>query len=140
MINHVPSSGGSHMKVEISHVNGRVVDSPGEPIMEKSPSGPERKPRNGKRPRIPRMKKWTIVLVEWLDAVKELEMTDSEADFKCVIRRSVGHFLKKNGEIITIAMEDDRDAKDEGSDCDNITSIPLGMVKQVTVLVPKHPD
>jgi hypothetical protein len=92
--------------------------------------------RKAKRGRIPRLKRWTAIMVSWLDAVTENGPQNSDSEFQCPTRHSIGHFIKRNGESITIAMEDDRGV-DESSDCDTVTSIPLGMVRKVTVLVPR---
>jgi hypothetical protein len=91
----------------------------------------------GKKPRIPRLKKWTPIIVTWIDAVSLEGPQHSDTSFECVTRHSIGHFLKRSAEIITIAMEDDRSV-DEASDCDSVTSIPLGMIRKITVLVPKQ--
>ena len=91
--------------------------------------------RRSKRKGIPKLKKWQVILVSWLDAVSFVGGQDSEANFKCPTRHSVGHFIRRTPEAITIAMEDDRDL-DEASDCDSVTSIPIAIIKQVKILTP----
>jgi len=95
------------------------------------------KSRRGRNGRVPRLKRWDIILVRWLDAVSFEGGQSSSSDFKCPTRHSVGHFIKRTPESITIAMEDDRDLAD-ASDCDSVTTIPLAMVKKVTLYVPKE--
>lgn len=96
------------------------------------------KPRKTRRPRIPRLKKWAYVVVEWIDAVTYREESHSDDDFDVARRRSIGHFVKRTKEALSVAMEDDRLHKDPDHDCQTVTTIPLGMIKEVTVLVPKE--
>jgi hypothetical protein len=91
-----------------------------------------------KRSKIPRLKRWDYVRVSWLDAVKFEGDQHSRTDFQCATRHSIGHFIKRSKHAITIAMEDDRGI-DDTSDCDNVTSIPIGMVLKTVILIEK-PD
>jgi hypothetical protein len=94
--------------------------------------------RPPKKPRIPKLKKWTLVLVTWLDAVSfEDPQHSDDDDFSCPTRNSVGHFIRRTQEAITLAMEDDR-GLDSTSDCDSVTSIPVGMIRKVAILVEKQ--
>lgn len=97
-------------------------------------------PTTVRRPRkklgIPRLKKWDVVRIEWIDAVSLEGAQSSDSEFKCPRRHSVGHFIRRSKEAITIAMEDDRDV-DDASDCDSVTSLPLVMIKKVTILTPQ---
>jgi hypothetical protein len=92
--------------------------------------------RQSKRKGIPRLKKWDVVRIEWIDAVSLEGAQSSDSEFKCPRRHSVGHFIRRSKEAITIAMEDDRDV-DDASDCDSVTSLPLVMIKKVTILTPQ---
>jgi hypothetical protein len=95
------------------------------------------KPARFRRVRIARLKKWTPIIVTWLDAATYHEAAHSEDDFECWIRKSIGYFIKRTPEAITIAMEDDREhGKDNENDCQTVTSIPISMVGAVTVLTP----
>jgi hypothetical protein len=101
------------------------------------PIEPEAKARKRKRsPIIPRLKKWTPVLVEWHDAVLHEGPQNSDSEFRIAIRYSVGHFVKRSDTGFTIAMEDDRNDEGDASDCDNASTIALGMIRAVTVLAP----
>lgn len=96
-------------------------------------------PKKKRKIRIPRLKKWTIVRVEWLDAVlHEGPQNSDETEFALARRISVGHLIKHTKDALTIAMEDDRADPGDASDCDNASSIPLGMISSVTILVPKE--
>ena len=77
------------------------------------------------------------MLVEWLDAVTHEEPWNSNNTPPIPIRRSIGHFLRRTPDAIVIAMEDDRLCDDRDSDCQTVTSIVLGMIRAVTVLIPK---
>lgn len=80
------------------------------------------------------MKKWTPVVVTWVDAVTEHEPADSvKDDFPLAVRKSIGFFLRRTSDGITICMEDDREAGTAG-DCQTITTIPKGMLKNVQPL------
>lgn len=94
--------------------------------------------RTLRRSKIPRLKKWTFVLVAWVDALTEPGQQNSEDDFPCPLRHSIGHFIKHQHGAFTIAMEDDRTANLGLSDCQTVTSLPVGMIRSVTVLVPKE--
>ena len=110
-------------------VNGVVVVEPFPPTTVR-----RHRPRKGVK--IPRLKRWMVVRVTWLDAVSFDGAQNSDTEFKCPTRHSVGHFIRRSKEAITIAMEDDRDV-DEASDCDSVTAIPILMVKQVQILTPQ---
>jgi len=93
--------------------------------------------RTIRRAKIPKLKKWTPIIVTWADAATEYGPANSDNDFPCPIRRSIGHFIRRDGEKVTIAMEDDRGANLGESDCQTVTSIPEGMIRSVTILVEK---
>lgn len=72
-----------------------------------------------------------------MDAASFVGAQHSENDFSCPIRHSIGHFIKRSKNEITIAMEDDREV-DEASDCDSVTSVPLSMIRGIQVLTAKE--
>ena len=94
--------------------------------------------RKPARKRIPRLKAWTPVIVTWVDAVTTYDPVHSTDNFAMPIRRSIGHFLKRTRDSISIAMEDDREHKNSDSDCQTVTSIPIALVRKVVVLAPKE--
>lgn len=101
-----------------------------------SASVPSAAKRGRRTIRLPR-KKWTYVLITWHDAITDHDPADSNDDFDLPVRKTIAHFLKRTKEAAVVCMEDDRGAKLEG-DCQTVTSIPLGMICDVTVLVPKE--
>jgi hypothetical protein len=123
----VPSLGAEPEKI----ANAPAAVEPGS-----STATRRRSPRKRKA-KIPRLKRWDCVLVEWLDAVTHEEPWHSNNTPPIPIRRSIGHFLRRTPDAIVIAMEDDRLCVDLDSDCQTVTSIVLGMVRAVTVLIPK---
>ena len=97
---------------------------------------PGRNTPRKRKVKIPRLRKWEVVMVEWLDAVLHEGGQRSSNVFPCAIRRSIGHFIQRSPEAITIAMEDDSQDAEDASDCDNVTTIPLGMVRSITKYIP----
>ena len=95
-----------------------------------------KKPRNP--PRIPRLKKWSMIAVEWHDAATSYEAHDSEQSMmKAAIRVTIGHFLRREYGSIMVAMEDDRRANLDGADCQTVTALPVACILKVTELVAK---
>lgn len=82
------------------------------------------------------MRKWEPCVVTWRDAVT-VSSSSSCDNFEPVTRRSIGFFIRRNAESITIAGEDDRKASLGGSDCDSVTTIPSGMIVAVDALIEK---
>lgn len=81
--------------------------------------------------------KYKIVLVKWLDAVSSDPWTDSnEAAPTPALCYSVGFLHTKDKEKITLILN--HDAQNDNVSC--IMTIPLGMVKSVTVLKPSKPN
>ena|SRR5271163_2410658 len=84
------------------------------------------------------MKKWDVVSILWEDAVTRHGAHNGKhyvKDYEPVLRRSVGYLLAKNERHIHVSSTDDRLSR-EYDDSDEVTSIPMSMVRQVTVLVP----
>lgn len=105
------------------------VESVGSPML---PS------KRAKRTGIPKLRKWSIVLIEWLDAVSfDGGMHSETSRFELPTRKSVGHFIRRSKEGLVLAMEDDRGVSGDASDCDSVTAIPLGLIRKVTVYVPR---
>ena len=78
--------------------------------MDKEGSAPEiiseaapRRPKV-KRP-IPRLKKWTVISVEWLDAVLHEGPQSSDNHFQGCTRKSVGHFLSRAEPSVAVAKK-----------------------------------
>lgn len=86
------------------------------------------------------LKKWSPVVVEWEDAFSTFGSNYSKAYvkfYKPVIRRSIGFLLEKNSRYVHITATDDRAIKDH-EDCDDILTVPIAMVRSVTLLVPEQ--
>lgn len=83
-----------------------------------------------------RLKKWTPIVVTWVDAVtvREEMHSDQLDDAKPILRRSIGFLLQQNRQEVVICMEDDRLKNDGTNDCQTVTGIPRGMVRAVTPL------
>lgn len=124
----------SYGVTQVSHANGQAAAIP-DGLLTLDTLG---KSRKRKRVRIPRLQKWTPVIVTWIDAVTFEEQRDSNKhDFSCPVRKSIGFFIKRTVTEFTIAMEDDREGEIEGADCQTVTSIPFGMLKEVVKLKPE---
>lgn len=82
-----------------------------------------------------RLKKWTLCIVEWEDAVTHYEPGNSADKFPTAIRRTCGFLIRRDAKAITVAMEDDRSADTGNDDCQTVTSIPAAMVRSVTPAV-----
>lgn len=75
-------------------------------------------------------RKWSVVRVKWIDATSFYDASDSSENHPLATRYTVGHLIRWNAKQITLAMEDDRKTA-LGTDCQTVTSIPLGMVERV---------
>jgi hypothetical protein len=86
--------------------------------------------------KIPALYKWEHIEVTWHDAASDFQQVNSNAiKARQCIRKTLGHFIKIDGEELIIAGTDDRlDVADHGADCADITYIPIGMVKKITRL------
>ncbi len=83
-----------------------------------------------------KLKKFDPVVVEWLDATGTKESHDSEefvASYVPMIRRTVGFYLHCSEHGIFITETDDRLGV-LSEDCENITVIPLSMLRQIEQL------
>jgi hypothetical protein len=83
---------------------------------------------------------WDVVAVSWIDAVTRHGAHNAKQyvkEYKPVLRRSIGYFIAKSGGHIHISATDDRPSK-EYDNVDEVTSIPMGMVVEVTLLVPQQ--
>ena len=116
-----------------SEIQNRTKTAAEQPAVEPGGSTTIKRVRKA---RIPRLKKWAFVLVTWADAVSYRDEAHSDDAFPIAVRKSVGHFIKRTPEAISIAMEDDREHDGDVHDCQTVTSIPLGMIRKVTILVP----
>lgn len=84
-------------------------------------------------------KMWDGVTVSWIDAVTRHGPNNAKQyakEFKPVLRHSIGYYIGKSGGYIHISATDDRPSR-EYDNADYITSIPMGMVVEVTVLGPQ---
>ena len=81
-----------------------------------------------------RLRKWRPCIIVWKDAVTIHEQSNSDDDFPIAERRTIGFFIRKTKEYITVAMEDDRGLKAGATDCQTVTSIPLSLVVKTTSL------
>jgi hypothetical protein len=86
--------------------------------------------------KIPPLEKWTMVEVVWHDASSRMEQLHSKnVRANNCFRSSLGYFIKINGNELIIAGTDDRlSAEVMQGDCDDLTYIPLGMVKCIITL------
>lgn len=98
--------------------------------------------RRGQRPgsvALPdRLRKFQPVVVTWEDARSVYDHSDSdeiaeEFEAKPCIRRSIGFAIGYSRTRIVLAMEDDRGAS-LPTDCQTITTIPRGMIVDITRL------
>lgn len=83
-----------------------------------------------------KIKKWTPLVCEWEDATSTsqgLNSKDFVTSYNPMIRRTVGFFLHKNDHGIFICETDDR-LGIFSQDCENVTVIPLGMIRRIEVL------
>lgn len=75
----------------------------------------------------PLPKKWTLVVMEWEDAVT-IGASNSKHEQETVVRRTAGFFIRRNRSgSITVAMEDDRKKKAD-EDMDTATTVPPQLV------------
>ncbi len=83
-----------------------------------------------------KLSKWDPVVVEWLDATGTKESHDSEefvASYVPMVRRTIGFYLHCSDHGIFITETDDR-LGILSEDCENITVIPLSMLRQIEQL------
>lgn len=81
-------------------------------------------------------KKWQPIIVEWEDALTSHAPHNSRQyikTYKPMIRKSIGFLLGRTEEHIHISATDDRSAVDY-DDSDDITTIPIGMIRKVSFL------
>ena len=86
------------------------------------------------------LKKWDAVTVVWEDAVTRHGASNSKRyvkEYRPIIRKSIGYLIEKNSRHVHISATDDRPSK-EYDDVDEVTTIPMGMVIEVILLVPQE--
>jgi hypothetical protein len=84
------------------------------------------------------LKKWDVIAVLWEDAMTQHGPCNAQnyvKEYEPVLRRSVGYLIAKNDRHIHVTATDDR-LSEMSDDADEMTTIPMGMVRQVTLLVP----
>lgn len=84
----------------------------------------------------PKPSLWGPVVIEWMDASGTYENHNAKGfvrKYEPFIRRSIGFFLGKNKNGYFICDTDDRGLPGD-HDAENITVIPLGMVREVRLL------
>jgi hypothetical protein len=86
------------------------------------------------------LKMWDVVVVSWVDAVTQhgaYNAKDYVKGYRPVLRRSIGYFIGKSCGHIHMSATDDRSSR-EYDNADEVTSIPYGMVTEVTLLAPQE--
>ena len=92
-----------------------------------------------KPPRIPRLKQWMNLDIEWHDAVTSYEAHHSDSEIlKPAIRVTTGKFIKRENGCLVVSMEDDRRANLDGVNCQTVTAIPIISILHVWELVRKE--
>lgn len=83
-------------------------------------------------------KKFDAVIVLWEDAMTQHGPCNSKhyvREYEPVMRKSIGFLIAKNDRHVHITATDDR-MSHMLDDSDDVTTIPIGMVHSVTLLVP----
>ncbi len=86
------------------------------------------------------IKKWQAVSILWEDAITfhgAFSSRDYVKNYEPVMRITIGFLIGKSERHIHVSSTDDRRSM-EHCDSDEITTIPMSMVKSVTVLVPQE--
>jgi len=85
-------------------------------------------------------KKWDSLIIVWEDAMISHSPSNSKyyvKHYKPVIRRSIGFLLGRTDDHIHISSTDDRLSSDY-DDAEDITTIPMSMVRSVILLTPSE--
>jgi hypothetical protein len=89
-------------------------------------------------PKLPaKIPQWTVVSVDWDDASSHsgaYVVSKFLATYKVVRRRTCGYVLRYDKNVIITAETDDRDTDIPDQECENITAIPMAMVRGIKVL------
>lgn len=81
---------------------------------------------------------WEPVIVTWEDAFSpphENESSRIAGPYRPLLRRSIGFLIIADKERVSIVMDDDRSQGDRAEgDCETVTIIPRGMVRDIVYL------
>jgi len=86
--------------------------------------------------RIPKLKKWQIIEIEWLDSCHLFGWTKDNLDFeqKDLEHNTVGYFLKETEYSISVVQSRKHEVKEKGTSIDALMEIPKVAITKLSVL------